>query len=331
MLWPCMTFNWPKFDRANFNLPLASASALRLIVTLLLALTLSAAFSAPSLASAAGEASENRAKKPRLAQSPKPSPENSTGQSSSSVLQQNPSEATLVAPVEPLLYPHLTVSAAVVRHGKFTYYTYPGAGVRESSFLMGTLAVGLFDHFELGTIPIYYFIPFHEFNSTLKFKLFQTDEVAVALGHTYMQFNLSTMSDGQSLKMPSRLWVNYVSLITNYHPRGSLWAFGWVGNISVFKSTEDGTPNATGMLKIGPMWDTEADISRRLNRHFTLTSGLSYVGLGLIENARYGSAFGLGATTTWHRPRKFLSNPAVGVHYYPSLAQTKTLFTTTFY
>jgi hypothetical protein len=97
---------------------------------------------------------------------------------------------------------HLVSDPETLKPGKLALENAPGASM-SSSVIVSSLGIGLWNRFQLGTIPIFYTLKDHKYNYNIKYQFVRGEAFNVSLGYSRIQFQFPDNYDYQ---------LNFISL-----------------------------------------------------------------------------------------------------------------------
>lgn len=231
---------------------------------------------------------------------------------------------TLGASLPALAFPvHSSPSAETLMPMKVAFQPYPGSNpLQDYAFLLNSLSIGIWDGFEVGTVPLMWTESEQTktSNFNLKNRLFRIGEWTMALGLELIQYEIKAPEIRQHFDSMS---VTQMALALEYRPLGSDFEFRY--NMA---SAQLNLRNYH-MMKVG---DTDvrlgnyaiySDVDHYLDIQMIGSNGNMWV-MGLTRNHDWLSglanpnshaAYGIGFSHGWKIRDYWISGLSLGLHY----------------
>lgn len=223
---------------------------------------------------------------------------------------------------------HITTNAKTGSIGSIGLDRSPGANLN-TSLLLASFSVVVFDRLAIGTVPIMYLIDEHRINITAKYFFWKGEEFFWALSSQYVLYHVrdTTTINNTPTRYFLEIDVYSLQLALNYLPKQSDWSFGF----SLNQIFTDATLRYGQVAREKEhLLEPGVDISYAWNSSIDTTLGLGFLrpgGLSAFESTH----FSFGTSLRWNRPGKFFSGPQAGIHYTPETDDVQYLLSTKIY
>lgn len=220
--------------------------------------------------------------------------------------------------------PHVTGDAITRDQWGFGLQRIIGSNINTNPIL-SAVSLTIIDRLELSTIPAYYFVKEHRHNFALRYNFWRGREFSWTVGAFTAQFDFTADSVDQSVFVePPILEITATQLLMNYRPNWTKLSFGI--SFGGVDTRVRGETNAGQVFSFDVQHELLFDLSYPVTDEWIVTIGLGrqrVEGITAFEDVE----FGYGATVGWHRPGRFLSLPAIGVHHTPETDDVQFIFT----
>lgn len=223
--------------------------------------------------------------------------------------------------------PHITAEAVTRPKGKMAFQRAVGANLNTSLFLSAfTYAVA--KRWEIGTVLLFYLIPEHRYNFSVKYNFYRGDEFFWSLGLSSFSSRLGKEPNEPPPPKGVTLGITSLQLLLNYVPKGSRYKFGV--NYNSISTDLVGLNGDDSSYLLGLEDEFGIDVSYNFRSPLDLTFGLGWLrqnGVSALEQVE----FGFGSSIRWYRPEKFFSSPTTGLHYSPKSGSIEFLLSSSIY
>ena len=221
--------------------------------------------------------------------------------------------------------PVATINARTIKKGTLSLGRAPLGNIN-STFLANTLNYGLFSRMEIGTSPIFYTAPEHQYNYVMKLSFWKGDWIdwALVLGKNVFRTKVEKTTGGTER---TELEMTAYQLAFNIHPPEMKTSLGAsVTQSCAYIASKDPYIFIASYKCVG---EVGVDLQQEWRENHWITIGYGRMresGISPYEEL----ATGLGGTYTWLRPDKLISRPSLGI-YQTFNGDTLFLISTTFY
>lgn len=229
--------------------------------------------------------------------------------------------ATLAHALAAPAFTHVSPSAETLRPGQVAFQPYPGSNpIQDYAFLTNSLSVGVWNGWELGTVPVMWqstdSYTLRNFN--WKNRIWRSSEWAVAWGSQHLFYD----SKGEMRELYDSFRVDQIGLGVEYRPAESRFQYRYnlahsqmVIQGMTFARFRDGTN-----LKMST-WYIPGGVDHYLDVGYAASDTNSWI-LGFSHNhewlsglgTRDAAAFGAGLSHAWKIKGRFLSGLSLGFH-----------------
>lgn len=218
-------------------------------------------------------------------------------------------------------FTHASPSAEILRPGQVAFQPYPGSNpIQDYAFLTNSLSVGVFNGWEIGTVPIMWQSTgeYSLRNFNWKSRLWRSPEWAVAWGTQHLFYE----SKGKTREHYDNFRVDQIGIGVEYRPLGSRFQFRYniatsqmmIQGLTLMRLS-DGTS-----LKMST-WYVPGGVDHYLDIGYAASDTNFWI-LGLTQNhdwlsglgSRDKAAYGAGLSHAWKIKGRFLSGLSLGFH-----------------
>lgn len=243
-------------------------------------------------------------------------------------------EENVSTEVYPEFHSHISLGASTLGPWKVSYKPFPGGYSFLSAFLfLNALTLGLGDRFEVGTVPLLYFVRStgHLFNFSVKWNFYKGEVFQAGVGYSFFAFKIHDLdyiqeADGSRTSNPM-ITYSFVPLILNWFPTGWPVRFGLNINIATLYSNSKLLDDE--LVKINKRIDIESVLETEflLSQHWSITQSFTKTRTNSFDVADSPAHFGFGATVHFLRDKdKWFNRVSLGGHYVPAIRQPYLLF-----
>ena len=223
--------------------------------------------------------------------------------------------------------PLVSTTARTLPQWKFGFQRAGGANIN-SNILNNALSIGLFDRFEAGVVPSFYFAAPGSVNFMGKVNFYRGQRIDWSATYAENRFQSEVTRNGQVIETPD-LVLRSVNIGFNARPEDMPNV-----TISPFLNTVCGHLDSSSSqtyarsLKCETEWGVDWQYQFEDKKWVTLAYGkLRSSGLSPYEELYSGG----GIAWSMLRPNKLISRPSVGVFYTPDTDNALLLISTTFF
>lgn len=220
-----------------------------------------------------------------------------------------------------LAFTHVSPSAETLAPGQVAFQPYPGSNpIQDYAFLTNSLSVGLWDGWEIGTVPLMWQSTesYSLRNFNWKNRLWRSQEWTVAWGTQHLFYD----SKGEMRELYDSFRVDQIGFGVEYRPLSSRFQFRYnlatsqmvIQGMSLMR-LNDGTNYRMSTWYVGGGVDHYLDIAYAASETNGWILGMSQnhewlSGLG----ARDAAAWGLGLSHAWKIKGRWISGLSLGFH-----------------
>ena len=226
------------------------------------------------------------------------------------------------------LTPHITVATKTGEQWDVNLQRTVGANLN-TNLLLSSLTLAVYTRVEIGTVPLFYLIPEHNFNFSIKYNFWRTKHFIWSVGSSFLDFALDTAElPPPYTNREASLFLQSHQLALNYFPEWTRLKFGL--SYTNIQSSITGLNDTIRDLSAEDQNEAGMDITYSFNDPIDVTfgfGGLREAGISASEKVR----FGFGSSIRWYRPEKLFSTPTIGIQYTPETGSVQFLVSTKIY
>lgn len=231
-------------------------------------------------------------------------------------------ETPTVAP----FYYHITTPARTIHPGEFAYEPFPGVS-GTALFLYNSLSVGITDWLQIGFVPLFALLPDHRFNANFKVNVVKEKYFQLGVGYSHFSIRLQAgdyiQEENGSRTYHPRADLGFAFFAANYRDPSS--RFSWGLNYSYLIPTSN-----SRLVEKVLREQTEKKREWALDLSYQYFSNLYITfGIGMLRAETFELesplSFGYGFSATILRDTHWFPRVTSGIHYSPSIDDTKLL------